>query len=173
MIYINPALRGGFDISSISIVVHSFGPSVRQPSIRCRRIVHEVEDLAQTLAGKPLRLANLYTKASVGPGMIRFAFREVHGYSPRRFLYDQRLRAVHAELRRATPGLTVTHVATKHSFVELGRFAAQYRAAFGENPSTTLRRALMRHAAKGAGAASAPNGGADNHHSRSLRSPFK
>jgi hypothetical protein len=32
------------------------------------------------------------------------------------------------------PGLTVTQVATSHGFVELGRFAVQYRAAFGEKP---------------------------------------
>jgi transcriptional regulator GlxA family with amidase domain len=122
---------------------------VRQATQRCRCIVHEVLAIARMLAGKPLRLADIYEKASVGPGMIRFAFREVHGCSPRRFLYDQRLRAVRAELRHAKPGLTVTRVATSHGFIELGRFATRYRAAFGENPSATLQRALMRHAAKG------------------------
>ncbi|MET4804571.1 transcriptional regulator GlxA family with amidase domain [Bradyrhizobium sp. LB11.1] len=123
-------------------------PAERQPSERCRHIVHEVEEIARTFAGKPLSLSDIYREASVRPGMIRFAFRAVHGCPPRRFLYDRRLRAVRAELRRATPGLTVTQVATSHGFVELGRFAIQYRAAFGESPSVTLRRALIRYAAK-------------------------
>jgi transcriptional regulator GlxA family with amidase domain len=109
-----------------------------------------VEEIARTFAGKPLSLSNVYREASVGPGMIRFAFHEVHGCPPRRFLRDQRLRAARAELRRAIPGLTVTQVATSHGFVELGRFAVQYHAAFGERPSVTLRRALMRYAAKNA-----------------------
>lgn len=124
---------------------------MRQATQRCRCIVHEVQAIARMFAGKPLRLADIYAKASVGPQMIRFAFREVHGCSPRRFLYDLRLHAVRAELRGAKPGLTVTHVATSHGFIELGRFAARYRAAFGENPSATLQRTLMRHAAKGTG----------------------
>jgi transcriptional regulator GlxA family with amidase domain len=114
---------------------------VRKPSERCKHIVHEVEDIARTFAGKPLRLADIYREASVGPEMIRFAFRKVHGCSPRRFFFTQRLYAVRAELRRASHGLKVTHVATAHGFVELGRFAAQYRTAFGETPSATLGRA--------------------------------
>lgn len=122
--------------------------AVRQPSERCRSIVHEVEEIARIFAGKRLNLSDIYKKASVGPEMIRFAFRAVHRRSPRSFLHDQRLRAVRTELRRATSGTTVTRIATTYGFVELGRFAAQYRAMFGENPSATLRRTLMRHVAK-------------------------
>jgi transcriptional regulator GlxA family with amidase domain len=107
-----------------------------------------VEEIARSLADKRFNLSDIYKKASVGPEMIRFAFRAVYSRSPRRFLYDQRLRAVRAELCRATSGATVTRIATSYGFVELGRFAAQYRAMFGENPSVTLRHALMQQAAK-------------------------
>ena len=131
---------------------------MRQPSERCRHIVQEVEELARTFAGKPLNLSNIYREASVGPGMIRLAFRAVYGRSLRRFFHDERLRAVHAELHRATPGITVAQIATSHGFIELGRFSAQYRAAFGENPSATLRLARMRSASRGEGAISRPRG---------------
>ena len=36
---------------------------------------------------------------------------------------------------------TVTDAAMRFGFRELGRFAVDYRAAFGESPSETLRRA--------------------------------
>ncbi len=36
---------------------------------------------------------------------------------------------------------TVTRIAMDHGFVELGRFAVEYRTAFGESPSATLQRA--------------------------------
>jgi transcriptional regulator GlxA family with amidase domain len=119
------------------------------PSPRCRLIVDEVESIARMFAREPLRISKIYENVSVGPGMIRLAFRVVHGCSPRRFLRDQRLRSVHAELHSAVPGMTVTQVATSHGFVELGRFAAQYRAVFSESPSATLRCALTRHASAG------------------------
>ena len=47
-------------------------------------------------------------------------------------------RALHT-LRVATPGSnTVTEVATKLGFTDLGRFAAYYRNLFGLYPSQTL-----------------------------------
>jgi methylphosphotriester-DNA--protein-cysteine methyltransferase len=115
------------------------------PSPRCRLIVAEVESIARMFARQPLHISKIYANMSVGPGMIRLAFRAVHGCSPRRFLRDQRLRAVRTELHSAILGVTVTQVATGHGFVELGRFASQYRAMFGESPSETLRCALTRH----------------------------
>lgn len=117
----------------------------KRQSPRHKQIVQEVEGIARALAGAPLRISKIYESMSVSPGMVRFAFRNVHGCSPRRFFRDQRLRAVRSELRSASPRLTVTEVATRHGFVELGRFAAQYRAAFGESPSATLRRSLREH----------------------------
>jgi len=42
--------------------------------------------------------------------------------------------------------VTITQVATDFGFVELGRFAVEYRAIFGECPSATLRRAQASQA---------------------------
>jgi transcriptional regulator GlxA family with amidase domain len=131
------------------------GNVTEDPSPRCKLLVDEVQVVARMFTGKPLRVASIYKVLSVGPGAIRRAFLVVHGCSPRRFFRDQRLQAVRAELHSAIAGVTVTQVATRHGFVELGRFATQYRAAFGESPSSTLRRALTLHASA-SGAEPAP-----------------
>jgi len=41
--------------------------------------------------------------------------------------------------------VTVTEIATALGFVELGRFSVEYRRAFGESPSETLRQAFREH----------------------------
>jgi tetratricopeptide (TPR) repeat protein len=50
-----------------------------------------------------------------------------------------RLAKARRELERARPGVRVTDIALDNGFTQLGRFAAAYRAMYGEPPSATLR----------------------------------
>jgi transcriptional regulator GlxA family with amidase domain len=48
-------------------------------------------------------------------------------------------------LRRANPAnASVAEIARTYQFQEPGRFAVTYRAIFGEMPSSTLRRSLIK-----------------------------
>jgi transcriptional regulator GlxA family with amidase domain len=54
----------------------------------------------------------------------------------------RRLKRARGALRNADPATaSVAEIARSGGFTELGRFAVIYRTAFGESPSTTLRRA--------------------------------
>jgi AraC family ethanolamine operon transcriptional activator len=70
---------------------------------------------------------------------LRDALNEVHGVSPQRYLLLRRIHEAHRALREGDRAGSVTDVALRFSFWELGRFAGQYRAEFGELPSATLR----------------------------------
>ena len=58
----------------------------------------------------------------------------------KRSLAAVRLQLARDELLRSDAEANVTRIAMRHGFVHLGRFSAQFRSAFGEPPSATLRR---------------------------------
>ena len=68
-------------------------------------------------------------------------FKDLIGVNPVVFLRHQRLHGARRKLLAAGPGeATVKMAALESGFRHLGRFAAEYRALFGESPRETLGR---------------------------------
>ncbi len=67
-------------------------------------------------------------------------FGETYGMSPKSLMTAMRLSGARRALLRPGPATSVTAVALRWGFVELGRFSALYRRRYGEVPSQTLRR---------------------------------
>ena len=112
---------------------------------RQRTQYQTIVDRALRVTGRhteqPIRIASICRAAGISPRTLLRAFRAVHGVTPYRYLCSLRLIEAHRILSSPTgKPATVTEVATRFGFVELGRFAVAYRSAFGECPSDTLRR---------------------------------
>ena len=67
-------------------------------------------------------------------------FRETYGMTPKAMITAMRLSGTRRAFLHPGPTTTVTTVALRWGFVELGRFSAQYRQRYGEAPSETLGR---------------------------------
>ncbi|OSY35159.1 MULTISPECIES: AraC family transcriptional regulator [Pseudonocardia] len=105
------------------------------------RTVARVVELIESSTDESLGVADLAREAGISERALHAAFRRHTGSTPMAYLRRVRLDRVRAELAAADPVTgSVTEVALRHGFGHLGRFAAAYRARFGESPSTTLRR---------------------------------
>jgi AraC-like DNA-binding protein len=106
------------------------------------RVVRRVVELVDAAPEKPWTVADLASFAGVSGRSLYAAFRGQLGTSPMSYVRRRRLERAHDELLDLDParGTRVIDVALRNGFTHAGRFAAAYRARFGESPSATLRR---------------------------------
>jgi AraC-like DNA-binding protein len=106
-----------------------------------RSIMARFEQILEERLDRPLPMPDVCATIEVSQRTLRTCCAEFLGLSPGHYMRLRRLNIVRGVLRDADPdATTVAEIARRSGFTELGRFAAIYRTAFGEQPSTTLAR---------------------------------
>jgi AraC-like DNA-binding protein len=103
--------------------------------------VRHVEQFIEAHVRDPIALVDLTDVAGVSTRALHMGFRHFRNTTPMAHLRAIRLELARTELARARrKGGSVAAVATLLGFGNLGRFARDYQARFGELPSQTLHR---------------------------------
>lgn len=119
--------------------VHEDRAAVRQHAAIMRRF----HDVIERHLDEPLYIPELSKAVGTSVRTLIACCQEHLGMGPKRFLLLRRMNMVRRALQCAAPGeTTVTEVATRYGFWQFGRLAVEYRALFGEGPSTTLARPM-------------------------------
>jgi AraC-like DNA-binding protein len=108
---------------------------------RHRDIPARFEDLLQA---EPFpQITEICAALGVSERMLRECCKKHLGMGPSRYRRLRRMQRVHSVLRsRDPPAASVVAVARRYGIRDLGRFAGDYRAMYGELPSATLQRGL-------------------------------
>lgn len=101
-----------------------------------RRIVSRARQYMQAHAHEVIAVPDLCRAIGTSRRALQYAFEDVMQISPVTYLRALRLNQVRHELRNPASG-SVGDVASRWGFWHLSRFAADYRAMFGELPSAT------------------------------------
>jgi AraC-like DNA-binding protein len=105
------------------------------------RIMIRFEEVLADRLGRPPPMSELCELIVVSDRTFRLCCAEFLDMSPNQYVLLRRLKEVRRVLRDANPDMVrVAEVAHGFGFMQLGRFAGRYRAAFGESPSATLQR---------------------------------
>jgi AraC-like DNA-binding protein len=108
-----------------------------------RAAIRAAIELIEDRPTEPWSTVRLASQVHVSARALQDGFSRDVGTPPMTYLREVRLRRAHEALRRAAgESTTVQAVAREWGFLHMSRFAAAYRAAFGELPSETLRRDL-------------------------------
>ncbi len=109
------------------------------PSKRLRG-VRRVIDYLQVHAVDLPDMQVLCRVANLSERTLQYGFLDHVGITPIQYVRAVRLNGARLQLLRANPtGTRVVDIALHWGFIELGRFAREYKKLFGELPSETLR----------------------------------
>jgi AraC-like DNA-binding protein len=101
---------------------------------RFRRVVEENTEY-------PLYIPEICKAVRVSSRTLQTCCHEHLGMAPKHYLLLRRMHLARGALRQsASETVSVTEVATRYGFWQLGRFAVEYQSLFGESPSATLNR---------------------------------
>ena len=108
---------------------------------QARLVVIGLEEVLSEHISQQLHTPELSELTGVTERALRSCCAEFLGITPSRYMLLRRLKLVRIALRDADPdAANIAELARHYGFMELGRFTTTYQAAFGETPSTTLRR---------------------------------
>ena len=113
------------------------------PAPALPRHVQRAQDFIETHAEQAITMADVARVACVSERALQEGFRRYLGTTPNAYLREVRLQRIQGDLRAAAGSgapVALYEIAYRYGFFHLGRFAAYYKARFGESPSATLQR---------------------------------
>lgn len=97
----------------------------------------------ETCPHRDIRIEKLCEITNTKKRTLYSAFKKYFNMAPMQYLKKIRLDKTHEELTRAGKGTTVTDVAQRWGFNQLGWFSKEYYNQFGEKPSQTLKKSKL------------------------------
>jgi transcriptional regulator GlxA family with amidase domain len=117
---------------------------LRQPLPTSPSAVRTVEEFIEANWDKPIDVEAMSAIANVSARSLFRQFRKDRGYTPADFAKRIRLDRAREMLEQAGEDSSVIQIALKCGFQNPGHFARDFRMAFGELPSETLKRSAGR-----------------------------
>ena len=104
---------------------------------------HTAIEIIEDHLNQPLPLKDLAEKAGSSTRVLQYAFQDILGIPPMRYMLHRKLHAARFDLRQSQPGANtrVSDIALFFGMSHFGRFSTEYKKLFGESPSFTLRNA--------------------------------
>jgi AraC-like DNA-binding protein len=144
-IIVNPDAARGLEQALIQAMISCLvDGEVREDSVAQRHheiVMRRFHRVVEENPEQPLYIPEICKAIRVSSRSLQACCQEHLGMGPKHYLLLRRMYLARRALREAaTDATSVTDVATRYGFWQLGRFAVEYQSLFGESPSATLRR---------------------------------
>lgn len=139
-----PAFKAAYDellvLRAAQVLANATAPGDRAAGANEKPLLRRSIEFINARANGPISLADLAHHCGASLRTLQILFRRELECTITQYILRTRLERAHSILKMASPGTSITAVALQCGFNHLSQFAQSYRSAFGELPSTTLRR---------------------------------
>lgn len=104
-----------------------------------QRQIHLAKEFMLANLQNPINLGDIATALNISGRSLQRAFARHHNCTPKQFLTELRLQAIHQELKLGYFG-SINQLMLKYQLHHSGRYSQNYKKLFGESPSQTLGR---------------------------------
>lgn len=130
-------------VAFLSAHRHNFTDVLESPAKEpAPPVVRLAEEYIEANWARAITIEELASQTSTSIRSLYAAFGRYRGYSPMKFAKAVRLRHARQMLLEGNPRTSVSQIAFKCGFGNLGHFASDFRQTFGELPSEAFARAL-------------------------------
>ena len=113
------------------------GRSISRESV-ASAVVRRAEKFMEANIDRRIGISDVAADCDCSRTKLFQAFQRERDWTPLQFLVRRRMQRARRRLLAPCKGMTVTSIALESGYVNLSRFAAEYRKAYGETPSATL-----------------------------------
>jgi AraC-like DNA-binding protein len=128
-------------LAATTIEAFELSEADEEDADRDEEALRRAESCMRRRLGEPLSIPDIARSSGVSLRGLQLLYQRRLGTTPLLHLRSLRLEAARKVLDQAPSGETVSAVARRFGYTNVGRFSAHYRAAYDEAPSATLQRA--------------------------------
>lgn len=143
-----PAVRAGLERMLLSMFMEALTeflpPTTPDPGHLGAAQLALIDEWLDANYAEMISVDDLADVAGVSVRALQATYQRIRGCTPKQAIQQRRLEAARQQLLSPGPQTTVTGVALDCGFLHLSRFAAAYKAAYGETPSQTLAASKKR-----------------------------
>ncbi len=103
-------------------------------------VVRRAEKFMEANIDRPISISDVAAECYCSRTKLFQAFKRERDWTPLQFLVRRRMERARRRLLAPCEGMTVTSIALESGYVNISRFAGEYRKVYGATPSATLHR---------------------------------
>jgi AraC-like DNA-binding protein len=127
-------------LAATTIEAFELSETDEEEADRDEEALRRAESYMRRRLGEPMSIPDVAHSSGVSLRGLQLLYQRRLGSTPLLHLRSLRIAAARAALEQAPPGETVSAIARRFGYTNVGRFGAHYRAAYDETPSATLQR---------------------------------